>query len=201
MRLKVYLTKDLYKLFANINSVNNSIIAQAEKGIDKIQLLYPTGLNPTRKNVIDIRMVDIIPGGTNYYPSNPFNLQKDDLDYMMKRFPNTGYQQVGVKIISEILNHIDSEEDSNLIAYKEAIKTIVSNSPLEQGVLIVRTGRAVTQGTGSLLSPNDRELGNEFKSKVVLTMYQIDDDLGWKQKNIWVPNIKLPEFINYYNVK
>ena len=32
-------------------------------------------------------------------------------------------------------------------------------------------------------------------------MYQIDDDLGWKQKNIWVPNIKLPEFINYYNVK
>lgn len=199
--MKVYLTKDLYKLFSNINSVNNSVIAQAEKGIDKIQLLYPTGLNPTRKNVIDIRMVDIIPGGMNYYPSNPFNLQKDDLDYMMKRFPNTGYQQVGVKIISEILNYIDSEEDSNLVAYKEAIKTIISNNPLEQGVLIVRTGRAVTQGTGSLLSPNDRELGNEFKSKVVLTMYQIDDDLGWKQKNIWVPNIKLPEFINYYNVK
>ena len=52
--MKMYLTKSLYKLFADINSANNSIISQVEKGMDKIQLIYPDGINPTRRNVIDL---------------------------------------------------------------------------------------------------------------------------------------------------
>ena len=36
-----------------------------EKGIDKIQIFYPEGLAPTRKNVIDLKMVDLVAGGSN----------------------------------------------------------------------------------------------------------------------------------------
>lgn len=47
--MKVYIDRNLYKLFADINATNNSIIAQVEKGIDDIKIYYPNGLNPTRK--------------------------------------------------------------------------------------------------------------------------------------------------------
>ena len=104
-------------------------------------------------------------------------------------------------MILELLSHIVPSEDFNLVAFEGVIKAVLAKNPMEQGVLIVRRGRAVTQGTGSLLSPNDRMLGDSFTGKVVLTMYEIVGDHGWKKDRIWVPNIKLPNFINYYNVQ
>ena len=46
--------KKLYKLFSDINATNNSIIAQIERGLQEIKIYYPNGLNPTRKNVLDM---------------------------------------------------------------------------------------------------------------------------------------------------
>ena len=105
-----------------------------------------------------------------------------------------------LKMILELLSHIIPSEDFNLVAFEGVIKAVLANNPMQQGVLIVRRNRAVTQGTGSLLSPNDRALGATFGNRVVLTLYQIEGGNGWKQDNLWVPNIKLPEFINYYDV-
>lgn len=198
--MSVYLTKSLYKLFADINAGNNSIISQVERGMDKIQIFYPEGLNPTRKNVIDVRMVDMVTGGTNYYPNDPDNIEQNKLDALLANFESSGHYQVSLKMLLQILSYIEPSEDFNLVAFEGVIKAILAKNPTEQGILIVRRGRAVTQGTGSLLSPNDRLLGDSFTSKMVLTMYEIEGDLGWKKPRIWVPNIKLPEFINYYNV-
>ena len=198
--MKVYLTKHLYKLFSDINSGNNSIISQVERGMEKIQIFYPDGINPTRKNVIDMQMVNLVTGGTNYYPNDPDNKDKEALDLLLSNFDGTGHYQVSLKLIMQILEHIIPSEDFNLVAFEGVIKAILANNPMTQGVLIVRRGRAVTQGTGSLLSPNDRSLGDSFSSKVVLTVYEVEGDLGWKQNKLWVPNIKLPEFINYYDV-
>lgn len=47
--MMIFIEENLYKLFADINATNNSIIAQIERGIDDIKLYYPNGLNPTRK--------------------------------------------------------------------------------------------------------------------------------------------------------
>lgn len=198
--MSVYLTKSLYKLFADINAGNNSIISQVERGMDKIQIFYPEGLNPTRKNVIDVRMVDMVTGGTNYYPNDPDNIDQKKLDTLLAHFESAGHYQVSLKMLLQILSHIEPSEDFNLVAFEGVIKALLAKNPTEQGILIVRRGRAVTQGTGSLLSPNDRLLGDGFSSKIVLTMYEVDGDLGWKKPRLWVPNIKMPEFINYYNV-
>lgn len=198
--MAIYLTKQLYKLFADINAGNNSIIYQVESGIDKIQIFYPEGLNPTRKNVIDLQMVNFVSGGTNYYPEDPENSDIIALDNLLQPFESTGYYQVSAKMILEVLSHITASEDFNLTAFTSVIKAKLAETPAEQSILIVRRGREVTQGTGSLLSPNDRDLGAQFKSKIVLTMYQISGNHGWKQNNIWVPNIKLPDFTNYYDV-
>lgn len=51
--MKVYIDEHLYKLFADINATNNSIIAQITQNLEKIKIYYPDKLNPTRKNVLD----------------------------------------------------------------------------------------------------------------------------------------------------
>lgn len=198
--MKVFIAKELYKLFSDINAGNNSIIEQIEKGLKKIQIYYPEGINPTRKNVIDVGMVSIVTGGTNYYPNNPTNSDIDKITALLNRFDSSGYYQVSPKMILEILIHIIPSEDFNISAFENVIRAKLAENPSEQSILIVRRGREVTQGTGSLLSPNDRTLGEQFNDKIVLTMYQIQGNHGWKQNPIWVPNIKLPDFINYFDV-
>ena len=76
-----------------------------------------------------------------------------------------------------------------------------AEKPASQGILIVRRNRDVAKGTGALLSPNDWSLGGSFSDRVVLTMYKVTGRKGWGGKEIWVPNIKLPNNVVYYDVK
>lgn len=199
--MMIFIEENLYKLFADINATNNSIIAQIERGIDDIKLYYPNGLNPTRKNVLDNDHVEIIPGGTNYYPFYPDNDSIEELSKLLEPFSDTKpYYQVSLRFIKETLAHIIPSPDFKLQAFQSILDTILAEQPTAQGILIARRGRNVAQGTGALLSPNDWQLGTSFTDKVVLTMYQVTGTKGWNGKQIWVPNIKLPDGITYYNV-
>ena len=199
--MKVFIDEKLYKLFSDINATNNSIIAQIEHGINDIKIYYPTGLTPTRKNVLDTDHVEILTGGTNYYPINPDNDSIDDISKILTPFDsNEPYYQVSLRIIKELLSHIIPSPDFKLKAFISVIDTILSEQPAGQAILIVRRNRNVAQGTGALLSPNDWNLGGQFPSKVVLTMYQVTGNKGWGGKQLWVPNIKLPGEIVYYDI-
>lgn len=199
--MNVFIDENLYKLFSDINATNNSIIAQVERGIEDIKIYYPEGLNPTRKNVLDNDHVEIISGGTNYYPFNPDNDSIETISQLLENFSNDeSYYQVNLRFIKEILSHIIPSPDFKLTAFQSVIDTILSEKPAGQGILIVRRGRNVAQGTGALLSPNDWQLGASFQDKVVLTMYQVTGAKGWGGKQLWVPNIKLPHNTMYYDV-
>ena len=196
--MKVFIDENLYKLFADINATNNSIIAQIERGIDNIKIYYPNGLNPTRKNVLDNDHIEMLSGGTNYYPDND---SIEDLSHLLHPFnDDEPYYQVSLRIIKEILSHIIPSPDFKLHTFVSVIETILSEQPAGQGILIVRRNRDVAQGTGALLSPNDWKLGGQFPSKIVLTLYQVTGSKGWGGKPLWVPNIKLPEGAVYYDV-
>lgn len=199
--MKVLIDEHLYKLFSDINATNNSIIAQVEKGIEKVRLYYPEGLNPTRKNVLDNKKVMTISGGTNYYPFNPDNNDILDIDKLLESFEETTPSyQVNLRLIKEILTHIISDADFNVKAFISVLDTMLAQKPSEQGILIVRRNRNVSKGTGALLSPNDWQLGASVSDKVVLTMYKMTGEKGWNGKQLWVPNIKLPDDTIYYDV-
>lgn len=199
--MKVYIDEKLYKLFADINATNNSIIAQIESGIQDVKIYYPEGLNPTRKNVLDNNHVEIMTGGTNYYPFNPDNDSIEEISKFLHVFSeNEPYYQVSLRLVKEILSHIVPSPDFKLSAFCSILDTIMSEHPTEQAILIVRRERNVSQGTGALLSPNDWQLGKSFSKNVVLTMYQVTGEKGWNRKNLWVPNIKLPSNTMYYDV-
>lgn len=199
--MMVYIDEKLYKLFSDINATNNSIIAQVERGIEDIKIYYPEGLNPTRKNVLDHDHVEILSGGTNYYPFYPDNDSIEELSKVLEAFSDTDkYYQVSLRLMKEILSHIIPSPDFKLRAFQSVLDTILAENPVGQGILIIRRNRNVAQGTGALLSPNDWQLGASFTDKVVLTMYQVTGTKGWGGKQIWVPNIKLPDNTMYYDV-
>ncbi|MCD7777213.1 MAG: Z1 domain-containing protein [Clostridiales bacterium] len=199
--MKVYIDEHLYKLFSDINATNNSIIAQVERGIQDIKIYYPEGLNPTRKNVLDNEHVEIISGGTNYYPFYPDNDSIDTISKILEPFESSEpYYQVSLNLIKEVLTHIIPSPDFKMTAFQSVLTTILADAPTAQGILIVRRERNVTQGTGALLSPNDWQLGASFTDKPVLTMYQVTGTKGWGGRPLWVPNIKLPHNTVYYNV-
>lgn len=192
----------LYKMFADINKTNNSIISQLLKfdAGEDVKITYPSGLRPTRKNVLDKNAVEIFTGGVNYFPLYPINEKVEDIDALLERFTDGEYT-VTLKMFLEILEHIVSERgDWSNRCFSEFIKTILADNPLAQGELIIRRGRNIGRGTGTLLSPNDRKLGDLYKDVAVLTMYKVVADKGWTDE-VWIPNIKLPGGnIYYYNV-
>lgn len=51
-----------------------------------------------------------------------------------------------------------------------------------------------------MLSPNDWQLGMSITDHVVLTLYKVTGEKGWNNRQIWVPNIKLPTDGVYYDV-
>lgn len=199
--MMVYIDENLYKLFSDINATNNSIISQVERGIEDVKIYYPEGLNPTRKNVLDNDHVEILSGGTNYYPFYPDNDSIEGISALLESFTDEEpYYQVSLRLLKEVLSHVIASHDFKIKAFQSVIDTILAETPTGQGILIVRRGRNVAQGTGALLSPNDWQLGASFQDKVVLTMYQVTGTKGWGGKQLWVPNIKLPSNTMYYDL-
>ena len=199
--MRVFMPPILYKLFHDISVTNNSIISQIEKkGNDDVKIYYPTGLRPTRRNVLDKKAVGIFSGGVNYFPFYPTNKNISTLDELLKPFGEDVYS-VNLKLIMRLLEETGSESgDWDVRAFIGFVKTFITESPSAQGRLIVRRERDISKGTGTLLSPNDRRLGDGINDEIVLTLYKIKGDKGWDNKQLWIPNIKLPGDIVYYSV-
>lgn len=199
--MQVYIDEHLYKLFSDINATNNALIAQVEQGCDKIKIYYTAGLSPTRKNVIDNKHVATFSGGTNYYPFDPENDSIDTLDTLLSPFSEeVPSYKVSLRLMKEILSHIISGTDFNVSSYISFLDMFLSENPAAQGYLIVRRNRNIAKGTGAMLSPNDWQLGMTIVDHVVLTMYKVTGEKGWNNRQIWVPNIKLPNDGVYYDV-
>ena len=199
--MRVFMPPKLFKLFSDINKTNENIIAQIEdkKNGNDIKVYYPTGLRPTRKNVLDNKTVKVYSGGVNYFPFYPTNKSVETLDNIMSTFDDGEYS-VSLNVIKKIIQQTGSEEnDWNESVFEGFINTFIAENSLSQGSLIVRRNRDIGKGTGTLLSPNDRAIGDSIKDRVVLTMYKVTGSKGWNNQKIWIPNIKLPGNIVYYN--
>ena len=199
--MRVFMPPKLFKLFSDINRTNNSIIKQIESGRNgsDIKIVYPTGLRPTRKNVLDNKVVGIYTGGVNYFPFYPVNTDTASLDALLSPFGDEVYS-VSMKLIIRVLGMVSSEvDDWDQKAFIGFANSLIADNPSAQGRLIVRRGRDIAKGTGTMLSPNDRRLGDEYPDDLVLTMYKVTGNKGWNGLQLWIPNIKLPGDNVYYS--
>lgn len=201
--MRVFLPPKLFKLFSDINRTNNSIVKQIESAVNGIDLkiVYPTGLKPTRKNVLDAKAVGIYSGGVNYFPFYPVDKNVDALDDLLSQFAD-GLSIVSLKLVAKILEGVDSETDDwNAKAFIGFVNSLLASDSDAKGILIVRRDRDIGKVTGTLLSPTDWKLCDDYPEQTVLTMYKITGSAakGWDGTKLWIPNIKLPGDCAYYS--
>ena len=201
--MRIFMPPKLYKLFVDINTTNNKIIAQIQKrkGLEDIKISYPQNLRPTRKNVLDNKALSTFCGGVNYFPFAPSNKDIASLDKMLEKFDGNDVYTVSVKFVISLLEQVEnSGNDWTAQSFIGFLNSIIADMPLAQAKLIVRRERDIAEGTGTLLSENDRKLGDSFTDITVLTMYKVTGKKGWNGDKIWIPNIKLPYDLIYYSV-
>lgn len=203
--IRMYMPANLYKLFSELNTANEILISQVKEGLDRIELIFPKELQPTRKNVLDCRYLDVISGGMNYFASEPINTNLSELDEILLPFSGELSTVVSSDILVSILERAmgSTENDFDSKKYISCINALKGKRPTVKCRLIQRTGRDISKGTGTLLSPNDRVLGDKFPDDIVLTMYRIKGSLekGWAGTPLWIPNIKFPLNSCFYDTR
>lgn len=203
--IRMYMPQNLYKLFSELNIANEILIKQVIEGIDNIELIFPKELQPTRKNVLDCRYLDVISGGVNYFASDPINSNFPELDDILMPFSGEVSTEVSPDILVSVLERVTGRTDKDFDSkkYIYCINALKGKRPSVKCRLIQRTNRDISKGTGTLLSPNDRDLGDKYSDDILLTMYRIKGSVekGWDGSPIWIPNIKFPAKSCFYDTR
>lgn len=199
--LRLYIPSDVYHFFVTLNQANNLIIEQVKKQDGKIQIIYPKNINPTRKNVLKSDSLNQLVGGVNYFPFQP---DEDNLTQISEILPNI----LSDNQIREDLYQIDTEtlflileklgnyqpDDWDKEKFITSIQALQTQRPSFKNYVLIKQGRKIGKNTGTMLSEDDRKLGDKYPNDLFLTLYLVigDKDKGWQGKDFWLPNIKLP---------
>ncbi len=202
--IRVFIPPTLFKIFSGINESNNMLINQIrEKGIDGIQIILPENILPTRKNVIANKFLNILTGGVNYFPNYPFENNASNIDPILINYFD-GLHDIEVELLFKIFDnlgvYIHDDWDKN--KFINSVYAFQQRRPNVKVKLLLARNRNISKGTGTLLSPNDRKVGDSFESEIVLTLYRVNGKLenGWNGDPFWIPNIKFPNEFVIYNM-
>lgn len=202
--MRIFIPPSLFKLFAELNNGNRALLVQVSSvgNIDDVSLLYPPGVRPTRLNVIDKNALNLIVGGVNYFPGLPKRKHTKQIDEMLQEYGNEGTHEITLNHLINLLEKFESElrSDWSNKGFINCIKALKASKSENKAMLIVKRNRSISKGTGTLLSPDDRSLGESIRNYPVLTLYRLEGEIdkGWDGNPIWVPNIKLPEGKNFF---
>lgn len=206
--LRVYMPGNLAKVFCEVNEGNLALKRQISKtgNLDDIQVILDSTVRPTRPSVLNRRILGSFNGGVNYFAANPVIENFADLDQQISiLFPADGDTAIDYRSALTLLDYFDTDEDDfPLDGFKNAIEQLSKDKRDLKVSILVRRGRKITQGTGSLLSESDRKWADSIHYEPVLVLYRIENDqtdYGWNDSPIWVPNVKLPVGRVYYRSK
>ncbi|EMS2531738.1 DEAD/DEAH box helicase [Neisseria gonorrhoeae] len=198
--LRLYIPFDVYYFFVQLNQANNLIIGQAKNSGGNIQVIYPKNINPTRKNVLKFDSINQIVGGVNYFPLHP---NEDNLSEINKILPSilkdeiqSDLYQIDIEDLFLVLDKLGRyvPDDWNKEKFIAGVEALKAQRPSFKTYVLIKTGRKLSRATGTMLSEDDRKLGEKYPNDLFLTLYQVvgNKDKGWQRKDFWLPNIKLP---------
>lgn len=206
--MRVFMPRALYNLFAEINSSNEVLYDQIEQGnLDKLQLMFPPGVKPTRDSVVDKGKLDVLVGGVNYFPPDPDQTNAFELDPLLEPYDEKlPVHTINTETAISLLSKIEDDKINNwsVNSYIAALRALSSQKGFDDRVaLIIRRNRNIGNKTGTMLSPDDRKLGTAIEDRSVITLYRNigDPDKGWDGAPFWMPNLKLPKGKVFYTGK
>lgn len=196
--MRVFMPEALFNLFSEINEANEVLIKQIEDGdFEDIQIVMHPKIRPTRRNVIDQSKYNLIVGGVDYFPPQPDQTNSDKVDDALAAFEEDGEYEVTIDQVIQILKSFNSDpaNDWSVAAYIHALESIKAHKEFSNSAkLVIRRGRNIKRGTGTLLSPTDRAISKNNKALSVVILYKLNGlkEQDWGGNAFWVPNIKLP---------
>lgn len=200
--LRLFMPGDVLKTFHEVHKGNEAIKRQlkSDANIDEINVDLGVTVRPTRPSVLNSDYLKILVGGVNYFATDPVIKEMQELDSILDNFAGGNDDlRVSTKAIVSILSHFEADHnDFPVQSFMSILKDRIETDSADQCWMLLRRGRKVRQGTGSLLSENDRKASDAITTVPVLTLYRIDQSLGWSSAPIWVPNIKLQDGSLYY---
>ncbi|WP_421628779.1 Z1 domain-containing protein [Corynebacterium pseudogenitalium] len=201
--LRVFMPLEIAKGFQEVHWGNEAIKKQLDSvtSIDDISIELDPKIRPARNNVIDPSKLEVRVGGRNYFADDPSVTNMKELDSFIDSIQGVDdeFTYINNRMAIEILKYINAtKEDFPIPLFTGALQRELDSIRGAKTVLLVRKGRKVSAGKGTLLSPTDRALGEQFSNNTVLTLYRIEGNLGWSSDPVWVPNIKLPGNRLYY---
>lgn len=205
--IRLFMPPFIHKLFQELNNSQAVLIKHlTEHGLENNQLMYIDGIRPTRKNVIKSSCLCLITGGVNYFSAFPINPDLEKLDNLLSAYTEKSVIDVPLHFIEQLLSNISSEDnnDWNSINFINAIRMISkSENNNGRGKLLVRRDRNISKGTGTMLSPDDRNTVSDYSNDVFLVMYRLTGEArqGWSGKPFWMPNIRLPDGFVFYKME
>lgn len=202
--IRLFMPPSLFRTFRVFHEANEMLVTQLRAGnLDAIQIVLEKGFAPTRKNVLDSSSYSLLVGGSNYFPPRPNEKNLEITDNLLESFDDSREGHlIDESLIVELLNQSKTSDSVSwpLEAFKGAINALAGQQNAPAIRLLVRRGRNISKDTGTLLSPDDRRLGNEYSKETVITAYRLNGakEQGWAGKPFWVLNIKLPEGMVYH---
>ncbi|MFB6349611.1 Z1 domain-containing protein [Moraxella sp. ZJ142] len=209
--LRLYIPTDVYQFFVALNQANSLIIEQAKQSNGNVQIIYPKNINPTRKNVLKSDGINKLVGGVNYFPFEPNETNLLAVNGLLPAI-------IGQCKVKDDLYQIDSEtlflileklgnyqpDDWDKEKFISSIQALQARRPSFKIYVLMKQDRNIGRATGTMLSEDDRKLGEKYPNDLFLTLYQVvgNRDKGWKGEDFWLPNIKLPyKGLVYWDVK
>ncbi len=205
--MRIYIPPTLHRLFTELNNSNRVLIKQIEEfGLNGVQLIYPKNIRPTRKNVIDNDFLNFIAGGVNFFPNNPVENYTAEIDNLLIQYSTENETETTTfDTIQNLLKYVGSSEvvDWDTEKFVDCVQSLSVKRPSTKCYLIIRRDRDISKGTGTLLSPTDRKIGDKLNKALVLTLYRVNgqSSKGWNGKPFWIPNIKFPDDACFYDVR
>ena len=207
--IRLFMPQYVYKFFTHLNDANNALIEQTLDVHDKsYQFFYPDNVSPTRKNVLDKNFY-VVKGGKSYFPLFPDekNLVRVNkiISFINNYYKpsNEGVFDISTEDTISIFESLGSFDtiDWNLNTFIKSVKTLSTKRPTTKNKLILRYDRNLSKGTGTMLSPDDRRVVKKYKNDVVLTLYLVKGSQarGWAGEDFWMPNIKLPDDLYFWD--
>lgn len=201
--VRIFIPQPLYKFFTELNKSNEMLIEQVTHGLENLQVILPADIRPTRKNVLDSKYLNAIVGGMNFFASAPVDSNTEVIDSIVSQYGDALSVPTDKETVINLLQLVGSydSQDFSSQKYISCVHALCAKRPSVKLRLIVRKNREISKGTGTLLSENDRKLGNKFADEIVLTLYRVNGEVakGWNGKPLWIPNIKFPKNICFYD--
>ena len=203
--IRVFLPPSLHKLFTDLNQSNKILIQQiVSNNTEGLQLIYPDNIKPTRKQVLDNKALNIITGGINFFALNPSESDPIEIDNLLNSYDEKkDYYEVNGEMFISVLEKVEKNNvDWNGMKYANCAKALLQRRPSQKFVIAVRRNREISKGTRTLLSETDNKLSKRLEEDAVLILYRLSGKTsnGWKGNPVWVPNIKFPDRMNFYDV-